>query len=194
MLQIIFLFIFTYLVSAIPFGLIVSNYKGVNLRKIGSGNIGATNVYRALGFKWAALVFALDAFKGALPLCMTILLFPQYYLLHVFIAITAILGHTLSVFAQFKGGKGAATGLGVLLILSPPIFLITALIAFIIIFLSRTISIGTISCCVLLPFLFYFFKYPPIYIFFVGLVCLYVIYRHQANVKRIIEGTESKIF
>ncbi len=194
MLKIAFLFLFAYLLSSIPFGLVIARFKGVDLRKIGSGNIGTTNVYRAMGLKWAIVVFFLDALKGTIPVLISQIIFPHLYILHVLIALMAILGHSLSVFAKFKGGKGAATSLGVLCILSPSIFLVIVVIALIVFLFSRTISITTLSCAVVIPFLFYFFHYPKSYVLFVLLGAIYVILRHKDNIGRILRGEEKKLF
>lgn len=194
MIKIILLFLGTYFYAAIPFALVVSKVRKVDLRKIGSGNIGATNVYRAMGLKWAILVFLLDGLKGFLPTYYAIYTYPNSPLLHILVGITTILAHAMTIFAKFKGGKGAATGLGVLLALSPKIFIISAIAATIIIGLTRYVSVGTICCCVALPFLFYFGAYPKSYTLFVTIICIFIIYRHKKNIERLFQGKENKIF
>jgi glycerol-3-phosphate acyltransferase PlsY len=193
MFFIISLAIATYFLGSVPFGLVVARIKGIDLRKVGSGNIGATNVFRALGIKWAILVFFLDGLKGFLPVLLTIVLFPEKSFLHILIGAIAIVGHSLSLFVKFKGGKGAATGLGVLLALSPIIFGITAVIAFLTIWFSRYVSVGTMLCCLLLPLFFMAFRYPAEYVIFVGVICFFVILRHRPNIERLLKGTENKI-
>ena len=121
--NLIYLSLFSYFISAIPFGVIVSRLKGINLRSVGSGNIGATNVYRALGLKYAIIVFLLDGIKGFIPTYIAINIFSQSWI-HVCIGCLTILGHSLSCFVKFKGGKGAATGIGVLVALSPLVSII----------------------------------------------------------------------
>jgi len=192
-LMIIAAFVATYVVAAIPFALIVSRSQGVDLRKIGSGNIGATNVYRSMGFKWAVIVFLLDAIKGFIPTIVIINVYNHMPILHVLIAAMAIFAHSYTVFANFKGGKGAATGLGVLLALSPIIFIGIAVLAIVIILKTRYVSVGTMTCCVLIPISFFLLSYPWVYTFFVSFICLFVIYRHKPNIKRLIAGKENKI-
>jgi glycerol-3-phosphate acyltransferase PlsY len=187
-------FIITYFLGSIPFALVVSKLKNIDLRKIGSGNIGATNVYRAMGFKWALLVFLLDGFKGFLPTFLAIQLFPSTPSLHILIGITTVVAHSLTIFAKFKGGKGAATGLGVLLALSPKIFIIIAALAFLIIALTHYVSVGTMICCAIIPLLFYAFSYPTEYLIFVIIICSFVIIRHKSNISRLKQGTENKIY
>lgn len=187
------LILVTYFLGAIPFALVVSRFRGVDLRKVGSGNIGATNVYRAMGLRWAILVFLLDAFKGFLPTLIAILAFPHFFILHVFICFLAIFAHSYTPFAGFKGGKGAATGLGVLLALSPIVFGIAAVIAVVIIGITRYVSVGTMTCSVLIPVFLYMFSYPKVYVVFISVICFFVIYRHKPNIVRLMQGTENKI-
>ena len=113
-----FLCLMAYLLGSMPFGLWVTQSRGIDLRSTGSGNIGATNVYRQAGWKLALIVFLLDGAKGTLPTLFAIHYLPAPWM-HILVGLCAILGHSYPVFAQFKGGKGAATGLGLLLALSP---------------------------------------------------------------------------
>lgn len=186
------LIVFTYLVSSIPFGVIVSKLKGVNLREVGSGNIGATNVYRALGIKYALVVFIFDGAKGWLPTYMAMQLFSEH-VIHVCIGLLAIAGHSLSVFVKFKGGKGAATGLGVLMALSPLISSILAILAAIGIGLTRYVAPTTIVCSMIAPVLFYSFGYPQSYVAFVSVIALFIIWRHKSNIVRLFQGKENKV-
>lgn len=182
----------TYVVSAIPFGLLVAKAKGVDLRKVGSGNIGATNVYRALGKKYAAVVFLLDSIKGAIPVWLAMQLFESEWL-HITIAALAIGGHSLSCFVNFKGGKGAATAIGVMLALSPPITVVIICIAVILIYFSGYVSLTTIACAAITPLLFYIFKYPLTYTYSFAVIAAFIIYRHKSNIGRLLKGQEHKI-
>lgn len=193
MIQMILFFIITYFLGSIPFALVVSKLKHVDLRKVGSGNIGATNVYRAMGLKWAILVFLLDALKGYLPTMVAIMFYPALPVVHILIGLTAIFAHSLTMFSSFKGGKGAATGLGVLLALSPLIFGISAGLAALIIGTTRYVSVGTISCCLVIPLMFFLFSYPVEYLIFVFIICLFIIIRHKSNMIRLWQGQENKI-
>lgn len=182
----------TYFIGSIPTSLLISNWKGIDLRSQGSGNLGATNVYRVMGLKYALPVFMIDALKGAIPVALGMHLFsnPLY---HIALGFIAVLGHSLSVFVKFKGGKGAATGLGVLLALNPLVFFIVFCVAFSLIFLFRYVAPVTIFCCILTPILLYLFKSPPEYCWFVLFICVLIIIRHHSNIKRMIRGEENRV-
>lgn len=182
----------TYFVSAIPFGLVVATVKGVDLRSIGSGNIGATNVYRAMGIKYAVIVFLLDGLKGWGATALVMLL-TSNPVVHVVIGSIAIIGHSLSFFVKFRGGKGAATGIGVICALSPIICLIVVVIAALLIYVTRYVSLATVICSILTPILFVGFGYPSAYIVMLSLIGLFIIYRHRENIKRLIQKKENKI-
>lgn len=204
----LFLFcIFSYLLGSIPFSLLVAKCRGVNLRQFGSGNLGATNVYRALGLPYASLVFFLDAVKGFIPTQIALtqggpeLLhrlglhtgIGEQPLMHVLIGGLAILGHTFSPFLKFKGGKGVATGLGVILALSPQIFGILFTLGMTGILITRYVSPVSILSSILLPFLMWGFGYPKEYWLFTGIISLYIVYKHKTNIVRLLHGTENKI-
>lgn len=186
------LLIFAYLLGSIPFGLLVAKAKKVDLRKVGSGNTGATNIYRSLGFKYAAFVFLLDAVKGFIPTFISMLMLHSASMA-IIVGLMAIVGHCLPVFAGFKGGKGAATGLGALLAISPDVFCITAILAAVIIWITRYVSLATICSCIILPALLVVFHYPRSYALIVGAICLFVLYRHKSNIGRLIKGQENKV-
>ncbi|NDC82523.1 glycerol-3-phosphate 1-O-acyltransferase [bacterium] len=181
----------SFLSGSIPFSLIITRPKGINLREFGSGNIGATNVYRALGLKYAVLVFMLDALKGILP--TVVAMSNPSPSIHVIVAAAAIAGHSLSPFAGFKGGKGAATGIGVLSVLAFDVFIINFLVASGLILTTRYVAPTSIFCCVITPLLLYFFHYPIEYVTLTTLIGLFIIYRHKANIKRLINGTENRL-
>lgn len=172
--------------------MVIATLKGVDLRSIGSGNIGATNVYRAMGLKYAIIVFLLDGLKGwgATALIMTLTPNP---IIHVVIGSIAIVGHSLSCFVRFKGGKGAATGIGVICALSPVICLIIIGIAASLIYLTRYVSLTTVTCSIITPILFIGFGYPSAYFILLSLIGLFIIYRHRGNIKRLIQKKENKI-
>jgi acyl phosphate:glycerol-3-phosphate acyltransferase len=182
----------TYLWGAVPFSLVVSKLKKVDLRKVGSGNIGATNVYRAMGFKFAFLVFFLDGLKGYVPTYLALSVSNEP-LVHVAIGALAIIGHTLSIFVKFKGGKGAATGIGVLLALCPDVCLIVVVLAALMIWRLRIVSITTMTCSLLALVLLYFFGYPNEYIVVIGLLVILIFVRHRTNIVRLIKGEENKV-
>ena len=205
------LIIGAYLLGSIPFGLIIARAHGIDLRKIGSGNIGATNLSRALGKKWAYLCFLLDVMKGLAPMLAAPSLTSSpplvtELLLALVVGCAAVLGHVFPIYVKFKGGKGVATSFGVALGLWP-YFTICAVIAFavwvIFVLVWRYISLASIIASVTFPLTLLlaiicipdwnFANLWPLLIAATA-IPLIVIIRHRENIKRIIAGTESKIF
>jgi glycerol-3-phosphate acyltransferase PlsY len=211
MLEFVILILASYLFGAVPFGLLIARAKGIDLRTVGSGNIGATNVSRALGRKWGYTCFSLDLLKGLLPmLAARLLLLPEHpntalLCLWLLVGIAAILGHVFPVYLKFKGGKGVATSLGVILGLWPYLT-IPGLLAFaswaVIVAISRYISLGSILAAVLFPVYFMliimlcpawnFTALWPVFIISC-IVSLLLILRHKDNIKRLLAGSENKI-
>ncbi len=181
-----------YLLGSIPFGLIIAKFGHIDLRQVGSGNIGATNVYRAMGLKAAVAVFVLDALKGTFPTYLATLMFGHSWQ-HIFVGCMALIGHSFPIFAHFKGGKGAATGLGILAGLAFPVFLIMAILAGSLIGIFRMVSVGTLVAAMALPFLLYGMHYPAAYVTIASLASGLVIVRHRTNISRLIQGKENKI-
>lgn len=181
-----------YFFGAVPFSLIVSSLRGVDLRGQGSGNLGATNVYRVMGIGWAVLVFGLDLLKGFLPVFFGMLFLGEAWS-HVGLGLLAILGHSFSCFVKFKGGKGVATGLGVVLALNPAAFGIVFPLGILIIWGTRMVSLASISCAILLPVLFWVLGSPQAYVIFIGVAAGLVVLRHHSNIRRLIEGKENRI-
>ena len=184
---------FVYLFASIPFGLLVSKYfYGTDIRSKGSGNIGATNVLRTLGAFPAVLVLILDMGKG-----ITAVFLARYFLGTDFSAVIAgliaIIGHSCSCFLGFKGGKGVATGLGVILMLSPLVTCLTVMVFAFIVGITRYVSLGSVLGALLLPLLMIVFHQPKPYLYFACLAAAFVIYRHRGNIQRLLQGTESKI-
>jgi glycerol-3-phosphate acyltransferase PlsY len=200
-----------YLIGSIPFGLLVGLARGIDPRKSGSGNIGATNVGRLLGGKFFALVFTLDLLKGALPTLAAgaVLKFHPAnqagYLLWVLVAFAAIFGHLFSIFLSFKGGKGVATSAGVLLGIFPYFTLPAAfaVAAFAIVFaLTRTVSLGSMLGSSAFPIAYIAIgliqgwgitqAQLPLLVFSI-LVPAMIIYKHRGNIARLRAGKEMKI-
>lgn len=184
---------FVYLLASIPFGLLVSKYfYGTDIRSKGSGNIGATNVLRNLGVFPAVLVLFLDMSKG-----ITAVFLARYFLETDFAAVIAglmaITGHSCSCFLGFKGGKGVATGLGVILMLSPFVTCLTIIVFMLVVGLTRYVSLGSVIGALVLPWLMVVFHQPKPYLYFACLAVAFVIYRHLGNIQRLLKGTESKI-
>ena len=208
--------IVAYLLGSIPFGILIAKAHGKDLRSIGSGNIGATNVARALGRKWAYLCFLLDVLKGLIPMLATMLLIrplsiqsyaERIVLLWLWLAVgcAAILGHIFPIYLKFKGGKGVATSLGVALGLWP-YYTICASFAIaiwtVVVLIWRYVSLASIAASVAFPILlilaitrirsWHFDELWPLLIAATA-IPLMVIIRHRENIKRLLAGTESKV-
>ena len=186
-----------YIIGAIPTGyLIVKTKTGDDIRTIGSGSTGATNVKRVLGKKWFFITLLLDAFKGALPVILAKLFVTvgvSFGLAPVIAAIAVIIGHSKSCFLGFKGGKSVASGVGTILALNWMVGTIIAVIWGTITYTTKYVSVGSIIALLLSPFLMYFFKAPIAYIIYCALGALYIVYLHRENMKRLINGNENKV-
>lgn len=183
-----------YLLGSIPFGLlIVKNFCGIDIRSVGSGNIGATNVLRAAGPKLAAVVFAMDVVKGLIPTLAAKQLFPGEAWIIVATGMAAIMGHTLSLFLRFKGGKGVATGLGVIIGLDPRIAGIGFGIWLLIVAITKYISLASIIAAVSITTMMCLFHQHIAYQIVVTFVAAFVIFKHRSNMVRLIQGKEPHI-
>ena len=182
-----------YIIGSIPFGYIMTRLiKNVDIRHYGSGNIGATNVLRLLGWKAGLLVFLLDGAKGVAAVLLAGAL-SDHAALPLLAGLAVLLGHSFSLFLKFKGGKGAATGVGVLVGLSVWVTLIVLLIAAAVIAITRYVSLASILGVLSVPLLFWLFGYETVYIYFGLLAALIIVWRHRANIARLLKGTEAKI-
>ena len=184
-----------YLIGSIPTGYIIVKLKtNQDIRTIGSGSTGATNVKRVLGKKWFFIVMLLDAFKGALTVMLAKLLTLDTYGIYAVIsAIFVIIGHSKPIFLQFKGGKSVASGVGTILALNPLAGLSIAVIWGIITYVSKYVSLGSIIALILSPFLMYIFKNPIGYIVYCAIAAIYIVWLHRENIKRLIKGEENKV-
>ena len=185
--------IFSYLLGSIPNGLIFGKliWKK-DLRKIGSGNIGATNAWRNLGKKAGLLIFALDFLKGALSVFIAEKFIGEPVLM-ILAGLFAILGHSFSLFLKFHGGKGVATGLGVIAMLMPKITAIVFLIWLAIVFVTRYVSLGSIVASICVPLLAIFFSEPTEFILLGAVAAVFITLRHKENISRLANGTENKV-
>ena len=205
-----------YLLGSMPFGVLIAKAHGKDLRSIGSGNIGATNVARALGRRWAYFCFVLDMLKGLVPMLATMSLAKSsstqshaesVILLCLWLAVgcAAIMGHVFPVYLKFKGGKGVATSLGVALGLWP-YYTLCAAVAFVVwvvvVLLWRYVSLASIAASVAFPItlilaiiLMRDWAFVDLWPLLVGATAmpLMVIMRHRQNIRRLIAGTESKV-
>ena len=187
--------ILAYLIGSIPTGYIIVKTKtGQDIRQVGSGSTGATNVKRVLGKKWFFIVMLLDALKGATPVllakCLTL---DPYGINAVLAAIFVIIGHSKPIFLQFKGGKSVASGVGTILALNIFVGLSIALIWGVITYVSKYVSLGSIIALGVSPILMYFFNNPIGYIVYCLIAAIYIIYLHRENIARLIKGEENKV-
>jgi glycerol-3-phosphate acyltransferase PlsY len=199
-----------YLIGSIPFGLIVGLAKGVDPRKAGSNNIGATNVGRLLGGRYFALVFTLDMLKGLIPTAVAAvllhgaLLTTTDFIFWLLVGFATIAGHMFSVFLNFKGGKGVATSAGVLLGLFPYFTIpgVFAILMWVILFkATRYVSVASIGGVGIFPIIYVivglirgwpiFHEQLPLLIFAILMATL-IIYKHRANIARLRAGTENR--
>lgn len=204
------LIIAAYFVGSIPFAYIFAKIKGIDIRNIGSGNIGATNLSRALGKKWGYFCFVLDTLKGLLPTLAASWILPAnpsaaQLFGALAVAAAAVLGHIFPVWLKFKGGKGVATSFGAALGFWPyyTICAVAALAVWVIVvLLSRYISLASIIAAIAFPlvltgaiFIFPDWRYGKLWPLLIMAVALplIVIIRHRPNIKRLLAGTESKI-
>ena len=186
-----------YIIGSIPTGyIIVKAFTGQDIRTIGSGSTGATNVKRVMGKKWFFITLLLDAFKGALPVILASYFaktFTEIGLLPVLAAVAVILGHSKSIFLKFTGGKSVASGVGTILALNWQAGLIIAAIWATVTFFTRYVSVGSIVALGLSPFLMYAFGAPSAYVWYCALGALYIIWLHRTNIQRLIKGEENKV-
>ena len=210
MLLILFLVI-AFAVGSIPFSFIIGQrVRGIDLREHGSGNLGATNVFRTLGTGWGILCLVLDMAKGAAAVLLMTLLVASWPdgeptpfhipadLFRIFAGALAAVGHTFSPFVNFHGGKGVATTGGAFAVLAP-YATIVAVVVFLAVFLTtRIVSLASIAAASVLPFAVAFFEVlseevSSTIIVFVSLVSAWVIFRHRGNIARLRAGTESRV-
>ena len=196
----IFIALFGYLLGSVPTGLLLTKlFSKVDPRKTGSKNIGATNIFRTAGKALGILTLVGDVLKGVIPTAIAMHLVPadQWGLSrHVWIALAGLspfLGHVFSIFLGFKGGKGVATALGFYLPISTISVLIEFLIFAGIVWKWRYISLGSITCAITISILIAFFRSDSQAYFIVSvIIAALILYRHQSNISRLLQGTESK--
>lgn len=190
-------FIIAYLIGSIPTGYIIVKAKtGQDIRQIGSGSTGATNVKRVLGTPYFFLVMVLDAIKGAVPVVLAALFVnfkAELGIPAVIASVAVIIGHSKPLFLGFKGGKSVATGVGTILALNWIVGLIVAAIWGTITYVSKYVSLGSIIAVACAPILMFVFHQPIAYVVYCALGAIYIIYLHRENVKRLIKGEENKV-
>ncbi len=195
----ILLCILSFIFGAIPWGYIIGKSKGIDLRKVGSGNIGATNVLRVIGKKEALITLLLDISKGFIPVIIARMILNQSPInshetfMIGLVGIFAILGHCFSPFLKFKGGKGVATSIGVLFAYIPFIGLFTVIIWILTFKISKISSLGALISFALLPLNVYLFGYQYEVLIVAFLITTIIYIKHIPNIKRLLQGKELKI-
>jgi glycerol-3-phosphate acyltransferase PlsY len=191
MVQIILVMILAYLLGSIPSGLIIGKvFYNTDIRQHGSGNLGGTNTFRVLGIKAGLAVTMADILKGTLAASLT-----HFFHLDInplIVGVFAVLGHTYPIFAGFRGGKAVATSGGVVLYYAPLMFLTVLLVFFISLYITKFVSLSSMLAGVCAVIYAIFIGDIPLLIV-VSFMAAFVIYRHRANIKRIINKTEPKI-
>jgi acyl phosphate:glycerol-3-phosphate acyltransferase len=185
----------SYLVGAIPTSHLVSrSFAKIDLRQHGSGNLGATNLYRVLGWKYAVPVGLFDIAKGAIPVLLFAPQVSRSMLYALACGVAAIVGHVFSVFVRFKGGKGVATAAGVMLALTPLALGVAAAVWAIVLMLTGYVSLASIAAAAALPPAVYLLERPetPELLWVDGLIALGVIILHRRNIERLLKGTENR--
>ena len=186
-------FLLGYVFGSIPCGLwLVKAFHGIDIRNYGSGNIGTTNVFRTVGPKTAAAVLAGDMLKGIVALYIISKCTADPVIVAV-TALGALLGHTYSLFLGFKGGKGVATGLGLFLYLLPWGAAAGLVVWIIIVLITRYVSLGYVIAAIVAASAGWYLNYPVPFAIFGTMACLFVVIRHKDNIRRLLDGTESKI-
>lgn len=188
--QFILLGLAAYLMGSIPFGYLIARARGIDIRKVGSGNIGSTNITRALGFKWGVLVAALDFSKGYLVSMLAAHFYPGGWQLLV-ISLIAVLGHVFSGFLAFKGGKGVATTFGILAFyFGIPYFVLFLIIWYLAVKYIKLMSLVNLIVGLLLPLAFWV-KYHTVPHLLLGVaLCGVIWWSHRENIKRLLKGKE----
>ncbi|MES2252668.1 MAG: glycerol-3-phosphate 1-O-acyltransferase PlsY [Pseudomonadota bacterium] len=190
---------FSYVLGSIPFGLLFSKWSGLgDIRSIGSGNIGATNVLRTGNKKIALATLVCDALKGVIP----VLILHHYYVaelisnwVHVSVALAVVLGHVFPVWLRFKGGKGVATALGVYCVLNPWLGLITLIIWLVMAKIFRISSLSALIASTAAPLVAFCLSDGSITTLFYTTLCIaiLILYTHRENIKRLLAGNELKV-
>ena len=187
------LILFAYLLGSIPTGVILSKYWGkVDIRKEGSGNIGATNVYRTLGKTVGALTLLGDVLKGLIPVAIAIWLFQSEFVTSLTV-LCAFIGHIYPIFLKFNGGKGIATALGVFVLIVPWAILISFLTFAGTVYKWRYVSLGSMVAGGSLPLWIVLFSYSTTYLITSIVVAALIIFKHNDNIQRLIKGEESRV-
>ncbi|MDR0800568.1 MAG: glycerol-3-phosphate 1-O-acyltransferase PlsY [Endomicrobium sp.] len=185
--------VLAYLCGSVPFAYIIAKVVGkVDIRAVGSGNCGSTNVFRSIGKGAGIATFISDTLKGFIPVYFAVFI-DNTFSYSVAVAAAAIAGHMFTIFLKFKGGKGVATGLGVFSALMPlPALIAFAVFSLVFVF-SGYVSLGSICAVICLPLAACFSGYSVALVAFTFAATIFVVYKHRTNIKRLMEGSEFKL-
>jgi acyl phosphate:glycerol-3-phosphate acyltransferase len=183
----------SYLLCAIPFGKLLSRkVAGIDITRQGSGNVGATNVARVIGFKWGILTLFLDALKGFIPVYVFKSFSSGFDLGLMVVVLAALLGHQFSIFQKFRGGKGVATALGIYLAISTSYTLIVLVFFILAVYVFDFVSLGSLLSTLLMPLLLLISGEPKMSITTAFIVAALIWFKHKENIKRLFRGEEKK--
>jgi len=188
----VFLILLAYLIGSIPIGVLVAGMKGKDPRKVGSGNIGATNVMRSAGTILGIITLIGDVLKGFIPTFIAIRLGVPASIIAL-VGLAAFSGHLFPIFLRFRGGKGVATGAGVFLAINPLVILISFIIFVIVFLIWKYVSLGSLTGTVVIPLSFTLLKAPSEFILLSLLIACGVFIKHKDNIKRLFTGAENKV-
>jgi acyl phosphate:glycerol-3-phosphate acyltransferase len=183
---------FGYLVGSIPFAFLLSRQRGIDLRRTGSGNVGASNVLRTSGVRAAVLAMVLDGVKGSIAVLVAQLL-SAGAVAAVIAAFASVVGHVYPIWLRFRGGKGVATAAGAFAVLAPEALGIASCVFLVAVLATRFISVGSIAAALTLALVATFSDAPGIIAIGASACALIIIYRHRANLARLVAGTERRI-
>ncbi len=190
--QYVIAFVIIYLFASIPWGFILGKIKGVDIREHGSKNVGATNVNRVLGKKWALLCFFLDFLKGLIPILVIRKVMPDAEYATIIAAFAAFAGHVWTIYLKFKGGKGIATSAGIITAISCPSFIIPMILWTIIFYASRYVSLASVLAAIFVPIVACFFDLKNSEMILLVVIAVLAVLKHTSNIKRLLNGTENK--
>jgi glycerol-3-phosphate acyltransferase PlsY len=185
----------SYLLGAVPTSYLAGRlFRGIDLREHGSRNLGATNLYRVLGWRYAVPVGLLDAAKGLVPVLVFAPRVSSSELFALICGLAAVVGHVFSVFVGFKGGKGVATAAGVMLGLTPAALGVAVLVWAALVYLTGYVSVGSIAAATIFPLAVYVLEPPdqPAMLWLDIAVAAAIVWLHRANIQRLLKGTENR--
>jgi glycerol-3-phosphate acyltransferase PlsY len=196
-MQTLGLMLFGYLLGSIPFSYLVAKTQGIDLRKVGSGNTGASNVWRALGFRYFVVGLVLDIFKGWLPTFLAHSIYEVPPLATIIVGLCAVLGHVFPIFMGFRGGKAVATSGGVIMGFAPVLTITAAIVWMVVYQIWRYPSVASMIDAVVIALLgtgmAIFDRLDIVYAVFLWFVVLFVVYLHRTNIRRLLSGQEMGI-